>query len=230
MKVGRVIDQDFKIWKGKTSMVLLVLGCNMQCPFCSKGKFAKNALPCIDWEPSFDRVKRAIEGVVITGGEPLVQDHLSIFCKKMKLSGIAVRIETNGSKPELLNELFKRRVVDSIALDVKAPLNDYARVTKSNVNAMRIKESIGILKNRGIDYELRTTWSPDMTREQILETAKLCSGSPWILQGFEPGGCLDPAYDSKESTPYNILRETAIEAEGPTEVRIRSEKGEEKVR
>lgn len=228
MKIGKVIDQDFDAWKGKTSMVLLVMGCNMQCSYCWTRECVKNTMPKIDWKPSLDKVRHSIDGVVITGGEPLIQQHIGIFCKKMKLFNLKVRIETNGSKPDLLKQLLARKVVDSIAMDVKAPFNEYPRIARSG-DSMKVMESIKLLQKSGIDHELRTTWSPDLTEEQVLATAKQCTGSTWTLQAFVPGNCLNPEYNNRQPTPYDLLKSTASKAEGPSEIRIKSEKGEEKV-
>lgn len=227
MKIGEVVNQDFKSWKGKTSMVLSVLGCNMHCPFCNTPDLVKQQKPEKAWEKEFKRVKNTLNGVIITGGEPLTQNHISIFCKKLKLKGLKIRIETNGTKPDLLESLINKKIVDSVALDLKAPLEKYPEVTKSNVDTEKIKQSMNILRKSRIEYEIRTTWSPDLKQEDILETASQCPGTTWVLQQFIPGNCLNPEYNTKEKTPYELLKETAKKAEGPKEVRIKSEKGEE---
>ena len=230
MKVGKVIPQDFHIWENRASAVLMVFGCNMQCPYCHSPNFVRGRMSSIDWLPQIKRVVHSIDSVVITGGEPLIQNYLPVVCKKLKLEGLKVRIETNGSKPGVLESLIKRKVVDSVALDVKAPFNEYKSITRSQVDPERIKKSMELLKSSGIDYELRTTWSPDLIEEQILEVAKQCSNSTWVLQQFVPGNCLDENYNHKEQTPYEKIKEVASRAEGPSRVFIRTNKGVELVR
>ncbi|MCD4740506.1 anaerobic ribonucleoside-triphosphate reductase activating protein [archaeon] len=227
MNIGKIIDQDFKIWKGKTSFVINVQGCNMACPYCNNKDCVKNALSKKDWRPAFEQVKHSVNSVVITGGEPLIQQHLSIFCKKIKLAGMKVRLETNGSNPEVLSQLIQRKVVDSVALDIKAPFNDYPRIAKSG-DSMKVKKSMDLLQNSKVEHEFRTTWTPDLTEEQLLAIARQCKGI-WILQQFIPGNCLNPSYDTKPLTPYEQILNLAKKAEGPTEKRILSEKGEEVV-
>lgn len=230
MKVGKVVPQDFHVWENRASAVLMVLGCNMQCPYCYSSNLVRGEMNPIDWLPQIKRVVHSIDSVVITGGEPLIQSYLPVVCKKLKLEGLKVRIETNGSKPGVLESLIKRKVVDSVALDVKAPFTEYNSVTRSQVDPEEVKKSMELLKNSGVDYEFRTTWSPDLTEEQILEVAKQCSGSAWVLQQFVPGNCLDESYNHREQTPYEKLKEIASRAEGPSKIFIKTDRGVELVR
>jgi pyruvate formate lyase activating enzyme len=230
MKVGRVVGQDFKAWKGKTSCVFYVMGCNMKCPFCFSRDFVLERLPSKNWEKEFNKYRSAVDSVVLKGGELLVQKHLSIFCKKMKLAGKKVRMETNGSKPDVLKDLLDRKVLDSVSLDVKAPFRDYAKITASSVDATLVKKSVELLKKSGVEREFTTTWSPDLSEKQVLETARQCQGETWVLQQFVPGNCLNPSFNSKTKTSKELLEATALKADGPSEVRVRMGENEKKVK
>ncbi|MCD6414935.1 MAG: anaerobic ribonucleoside-triphosphate reductase activating protein [Candidatus Diapherotrites archaeon] len=230
MEVGKVVPQDFHIWEGHASFVIFTIGCNMQCPYCFVPDLVRHRVSKLDWFPKLRPVIHSIDSVVITGGEPLMQKYLPVVCKKLKLEGLKVRIETNGSKPDVLKSLIRMKVIDSVALDVKAPFGDYQALTNSQVSPENVKKSIGLLQESGIEHELRTTWSPNLTEEQIAEIAKQCSGSTWVLQEFKPGGCLDASYDSKEQTNYEKLKSLASRVTGPARVLIKTGKGEELIR
>jgi pyruvate formate lyase activating enzyme len=134
--------------------------------------------------------------VVISGGEPLAQKQLPTLLQKIKKMGFFVKIDTNGTYPYRLKELLNQRLVDYVAMDIKAPFNKmYQQITDADVDLESIKESVRILLASNIDYELRTTLVPTFhKKEQIRQIAESIRGARrYVLQGFEPEGAREPS-------------------------------------
>jgi pyruvate formate lyase activating enzyme len=200
-------------WPGKISAVLFVGGCNFRCQFCYNRDLVLNYknLPKIPEGEilEFLRSRRGLlDGVMITGGEPLqgrINDLIN-FIQKVKKLRFGVGIETNGSNPEGLQYLIKNKLIDFVAMDIKAPIgaktqnlklktqndkskfkNKYEELTGIKVDLKKIKKSIGIIKNSGIDYEFRTTIAPLLSEEDILEIAQELKGvKRYALQVLQP--------------------------------------------
>lgn len=145
----------------KTACLIFTQGCNFRCPFChnkdllchSKGEFQEEEI-----FNYLEKRKGLIDGVCITGGEPLLQPDIQNFISKIKDMGFLVKLDTNGSNPEKLQELLNLNLLDYVAMDIKNDFNDYLEtsgILKFNLD--NIKKSIEIIKNSGIDYEFRTT-------------------------------------------------------------------------
>lgn len=193
-------------WSGKISSVLFVPGCNFRCPFCYNRDLVLNPdkLPKISEKEVFADLKKRkkwIDAVVVTGGEPTLQSDLDKFLKKVKKLGFLTMIETNGSKPEVLKKLFKKKLLDRISMDIKGPLDfRYAEI-------VNIKKSIRLIFNSGIDFEFRTTVVPTIHNEKILlvmaKQLKRYAGFSWYLQSFQPKTCLDPKF--KKIKPFSKM-------------------------
>lgn len=186
-------------WTGKISTVLFVGGCNFRCPFCFNRDLVLNYknLPAISEREIFKFLKSRkglIDAVMITGGEVLINslDDLISFIKKVKKMGFKVGIETNGSNPEALEKLIKEKLIDYVAMDVKAPLSfKYEKLTGVKIDLEKIKKSIDLIKNSNIDYEFRTTVAPLLSKEDILEIAEqLKDAKKFVLQIFLPAETL----------------------------------------
>jgi pyruvate formate lyase activating enzyme len=192
-------------WPNKISTVLFVGGCNFRCPFCYNRDLVLNyfKLPKISERKILDFLKSRkglLDGVMITGGEPLAfidrsKKDLFDFIKKVKKMGFEVGIETNGSNPEVLEELINEKLIDYVAMDVKAPLkfNSFKEISKYEelagvkVDLEKIKRSIDLIKNSGLEYEFRTTVAPLLSEDDILEIAKELKGvKKYVLQVFQP--------------------------------------------
>ena len=137
-------------------------GCNFRCPFCHNSDLLKgeNNSNRIDEQVLFDYLdkrKGLIDGVCISGGEPLLQKDIELFIRKIKEKGYKVKLDTNGSKPKLLKNLLDNNLLDYVAMDVKNTFNKYDLTSGVSINLDDIKESINILKSSKIDYEFRTT-------------------------------------------------------------------------
>jgi pyruvate formate lyase activating enzyme len=134
-----------------------------------------------------EKRKGLIEGLVITGGEPLMQEDIVAFAEKVKKFGYSIKIDTNSSYPEKLKELIDKKLVDYIAMDVKAPKDKYNQLTGAKTDISKIEKSIEIIKADAPDYEFRTTFVPQLLKkDDIVEIAKWLDGAKrFYLQQFK---------------------------------------------
>lgn len=177
---------------GHVAATVFVGGCNFRCPFCHNGLLvlAPGNQPLIEEDEVLTYLKKRrgiLEGVCITGGEPTLQKDLIFFIKKLKAMDYLVKLDTNGYCPEVLEELLAERLLDYVAMDVKASMERYGIAAGvSNIECERILESIGLLKRCDIPYEFRTTVVKGLHRiEEFEEIGKILSGCrAYFLQGF----------------------------------------------
>lgn len=143
--------------------LIFTQGCNFRCPFCHNrdlvnGMNSKNQIDENEIFNYLDKRKGLIDGVCISGGEPLLQKDIVLFMKIIKDKGYKIKLDTNGSKPLVLKKLIEKNLVDYVAMDVKNSYPNYDKTSGlDNMNIDNIKQSIQILKNSNIDYEFRTT-------------------------------------------------------------------------
>jgi pyruvate formate lyase activating enzyme len=200
----------------KISAIVFLGNCNFKCHFCYNIDLVKDykKLPDIPEKEILDFLstrKGLLDGIAITGGEPTIHKELPEFIKKIKDLGFLVMLETNGTNPEMLKELIDNKLVDYIAMDIKAPLEKYDDIAGVKVNKKDIQDSIDIIRNSGIDYEFRTTVVPKHFNENdAVAIGKWLKGSKrYILQQFRPEKTLDEDYRKMESYPPEKLKELA---------------------
>lgn len=182
-------------YPGKPAAVIFTAGCNYRCFYCHNLAICGNP-PLIDEEEVFRYLGKRIpllEGVVITGGEPTLQEDLVHVMRRIRGLGLAVKLDTNGSRPEILEPLLTERLADYVAMDLKAPLPLYPKICGCSADG--IAESMSLLAASGIPYEFRTTVWPGMTEDMLYEMRNLLpAGSRWYLQKCrENGKCGDGA-------------------------------------
>ena len=192
---------------GHISSTVFLGGCNFRCPFCHNSDLVlrPEILPTfpLDYFLSFlDSRKGWLEGICISGGEPLLHDDLETLLILIKDRNFLVKLDINGSFPSRLEDLIQKRLVDHIAMDVKAPLKRYQEVTRATVNEEDIVRSTDIIKNSGLEYVFRTTLVPGLVgQEDIKEICKMLDGANiFQLQQFVPSNTLDSKYLHKK--PY----------------------------
>ena len=173
------VDISLVDWDGKISSVVFLPNCNLRCPFCQNAKLVLHPeeLPTISFEEITERLakmKKWIDGVVITGGEPTLHLDLPLFCRKLKDLGFKVKLDTNGTNSGVLQKLIEEELIDYVALDVKAPLNEqkYSEATgvKTEKLLKEIINSINLLQNGKVDYEFRTTVLPEFFDKDELKS------------------------------------------------------------
>lgn len=181
---------------GKTACIIFCYGCNFLCPFCHNALLVtEKAEEFIDEEEIFaflEKRQGILDGVCVTGGEPTLQKDLKAFLKRIKDMGFAVKLDTNGYKPELLREIIDEGLCDYVAMDVKNTPEKYPLTVGKDIDTDRIAESIAILKEGKIPCEFRTTVVKEFhTEEDIKEIARLLKGDiPLFLQQFKDSGNL----------------------------------------
>ncbi len=197
-----------KDFPGHMSATVFTGGCNFRCPFCHNADLVLNpeSIPTfpLDFFLSFlDARKDWLEAICVTGGEPLIHEDLEILLQVIKERGFLVKIDTNGSFPKRLKGLIKQKLVDFVAMDIKAPLEKYQEVTKSNVKTDDIRTSIDLIRSSGVPYVFRTTAVPGLLRvEDIEKIGELLKGSDYFqLQNFTPENTIDKSYLQK--TPFS---------------------------
>ena len=183
-------------------------GCNFRCPFCHNGELVLDPAgqPVISEEEVLSYLKKRqgiLQGVCVTGGEPTLQKDLKEFLRKIKEFGYPVKLDTNGYMPGVLWDLLQERLIDYVAMDIKASRENYAQAAGlKNMDISRIEESIAILKSSGIPYEFRTTVVKGIhTVEEFENIGRWIAGCPaYYLQSYEENeNCLYRMIQTAES-------------------------------
>ncbi|MBU0756852.1 MAG: anaerobic ribonucleoside-triphosphate reductase activating protein [Nanoarchaeota archaeon] len=182
---------DILNYEPYTTATLFLSRCNFSCPFCHNPDLIKNHkdIPTMPEEEVFkvlDERKQWYDGVCLTGGEPTLHAELPDFLKKLKERDLLVKLDTNGTNPEMLKIIIEEKLVDYLAMDIKAPFEKYDEVTKVKTDISKIKKSVELIKNSGLDYEFRTTVIPHFhSEEDLLKIAEQCKGAKrFVLQQF----------------------------------------------
>ena len=173
MIIGGIQKQSLIDFPGMISCVLFTQGCNFHCPYCHNPQLVKpeNDSPLEEaW--LWDFLKRRtgfIDGVVITGGEPTLQNDLLPFCGKIKAMGYSLKLDTNGSRPQVVRDLVEEGLVDYIALDIKTDLSSYSPTLCRDSQQLSIRETIDALLSSSLAYEFRTTCVKPFVDAAIIE-------------------------------------------------------------
>ena len=162
MKIGGFQEFSLIDYPGKMAAVVFTQGCNFRCPYCHNSELSLPELygPLISEEKVLSFLKKRVnrlESVVITGGEATLQKELIPFIQRVKLLGYSVKLDTNGSQPDVIADLIKYRIVDYIAMDVKASMKNYHTLAGRTVDFEQIKASVRLIANSEIKHEFRTT-------------------------------------------------------------------------
>ncbi len=190
-------------YPGHIAATVFTVGCNFRCPFCHNPELVVRGALGVEYgkakEKEFFELlkerKGKLEGVCITGGEPTIQADLAKFIRRVKELGYKVKLDTNGARPDVLRDLFQENLLDFVAMDIKSDPRNYGKLTSSEADLERIKLSVDLIRNSGVDYEFRTTVAPGLHKEKdFLEIAKWLEGSKkYVLQKYEDKGkILDP--------------------------------------
>ena len=206
MKIGSLQRFSLIDYPGKICAIVFTQGCNFRCPYCHNPELVnpKKFGESIAHDEIFSFLERRrgkLDAVSITGGEPTIQEDLVGFMRKIKDLGYLVKIDTNGSMPEILEELMDEKLLDLIAMDVKAPLDKYKKIVRALSDTLRIEESIHLIMNSGIDYEFRTTIVKSLLDEEdIKKIGILIEGAyRYVLQKFVPSKTLNPKFMNEET-------------------------------
>ena len=196
MEIKGFVDISLVDWDEKVSSTIFLANCNMRCPFCYNVPLVLNpeklrTIPFEEIAEYLERNREWIDGVVITGGEPTIHNDLPSLCERIKKLRFLVKIDTNGTNPTLIKELINGKLVDYVAMDIKAPLEQdkyYAAIGVNIPNLLnKILETISILQDSPIDYEFRTTVIPTIHKEKDIEEIcqKIKNCKKYVLQNFK---------------------------------------------
>jgi len=217
MKIGGFQKTSLLDYPDRISAIVWTSGCNFRCPFCYNKNLALGTAELFPQDEilSFlSKRKALLEGVVISGGEPLLHDDIIDFVKKIKNLQLLVKIDTNGAFPERLRELLEHQLVDYVAMDVKAPKKKYSELTGVDIDLSKIEASIDLLKTKAPAYEFKTTFIPGLlTKEDIIEIAQWLKGADtYFLQQFKINTpLLSPTLETIVPYPREYLFETLKE-------------------
>ena len=208
-------------YPGKVAATIFLGGCNFRCPFCQNGSLVLHpeTQPALSREEVLQFLKKRsgiLEGVCVTGGEPSLSPELPDLLRSIRETGLSIKLDTNGSRPDVLKKLLEAHLVDKIAMDIKAAPENYAVLCGlPHPDTEKILESAQLLMESNVDYEFRTTVVKELhTKEDFLSIKKWLSGAKaFYLQAYrESEDVLQPgfsSYSAEELTVFrDILRET----------------------
>jgi len=202
-------------YPGRVAATVFTVGCNFSCPFCHNPELVKVGsdrlqmyLPEEDFFEFLEQRQGLIEGICISGGEPTIHQDLPAFLEKIKSAGFLVKLDTNGTWPSVLKDLVSKKLVDYVAMDIKAPLERYHEIINAEVDLEKIHESVQLVRALP-DYEFRTTVIPDFhKKEDFLSIARWLDGAKrYYIQQFKPENALDPAFAKMRPYEDQILAE-----------------------
>jgi pyruvate formate lyase activating enzyme len=206
MKIGGLQKVSLIDYPGLISAIVFLQGCNFRCPYCHNPELVEQKLfrPAIDEKEVFEFLKLRkgkLDAVTISGGEPTIHKELIPFIKNIRKMGFAVKLDTNGSRPQIIRELLEQKLLDFIAMDVKAPLEKYKSVINVPVDQKLIKESIKAILKSKVAHEFRTTIVQVLLNQNdIMKIAEVIKGAhQYSLQKFVAVKTLDKQF-LKEKT------------------------------
>lgn len=217
MRIGGLVRTSFIDYPGRIAAVVFTRGCNMRCPYChnpglvccgvnDEGDLDESAVLDFLW-----RRRNQLDGVVISGGEPTLQPDLVSFIRTLKNWEYDVKLDTNGTRPQVLQQLIDEELVDFVAMDVKAPFHKYPSAAGVEVDTSRLRESIALLQSSRVEHEFRTTCvAPLVSDQDLLEVAgQLEASERFVLQRYQPTGALDEDFATQAAPLSESDLETA---------------------
>ena len=220
MQIAGFVKNSFVDYPGHIAAVVFVPGCNMDCWYChNRPLWNKDHL--LSESDVFDFLKNRrvfLDGVVISGGEPTLQKDLSLFISRVRDMNYLIKLDTNGLLPDVVESLLDS--ADYIAMDIKAPPGDIARVVSIDLDEAPIWQTADLLMRSGVDYEFRTTMMPTLSALDISRIAKRIKGAErYVLQQYRrPGGI---AIQPEPHSPETIKKAAEAAKAFVPDVRIR---------
>ena len=214
-------------YEDKVSVVLFSHACNFRCPFCHNGDSVLNAQTEINFDEILDYLKSRIglvDAVVFSGGEPTLEPDLEVKIKAVKSLGFLIKLDTNGTNPEIVESLLDQCLVDYVAMDIKNSPSLYAQTSGvKSVNLDNIKKSISIIMKKAPDYEFRTTlvkeFHEHMDYDSFFELIK--GAKRLFLQKFvDREGCIIKGLHDVDELEATKLRDYLL-SKGLSDVSLR---------
>lgn len=192
MKIGGLIKFTLIDYPGRVAAVVFTQGCNFRCRYCHNPELVyphllQEPMPQEEVMSFLRRRQGTLEGVVVTGGEPTLQPDLLDFLAAVKSLGYFIKLDTNGAKPDVLQAVIEKKLVDYIAMDLKAPLEKYALITGVSCDIATLQRSMQLIKDSGLAYEFRTTYDKEVLTDKDIDALKeLTKGQPYRVQECLP--------------------------------------------
>jgi pyruvate formate lyase activating enzyme len=221
MKIVGFIRTTLLDWDGMVACTVYLAGCDFRCPYCHNKSIVVSAEQAdeLDDAKIFDYIEENsdfLDGVVISGGEPTLNKELPDLIKKFRSMGMKIKLDTNGYHPDVVDDLVGAGYIDKVAMDIKAPLTDerYSSVAGKPIDASRLKKTVKILMESGIDYEFRTTVAPILVKPEDIDIIghDIDGAKCYCLQQFRPKICLDGRLEAIDPYPASVIREMAENA------------------
>lgn len=202
MKIGGLQKVSLIDYPGKICAIIFTIGCNFHCPYCHNPELVDETADELNEEDIFaflERRKGLLDAVTITGGEPTLHADLIDVITRIKAMGFLVKLDTNGTHPDIVKRVQDEALVDYIAMDIKSPLRNYASTVARPVDVEAIAESINLIKNGPVPYEFRTTVVKALlTPDDIRGIGEDIAGAKtYYLQKFVSTKTLNPAFIRK---------------------------------
>lgn len=225
MVLGGIQKLSLLDYPGKICCTVFTVGCNFACPYCHNSGLISfdSSNGTLSEDEFFSFLKSRVgklEAVTVTGGEPLLQKDLKGFLSKIKDLGFLIKLDTNGSSPDLLKDIIDSGLVDYVAMDVKSSKDNFSAVSGSNILFDNIVKSIDILIGGDVDYEFRTTVVKEFhTEKNISDIAQLIKGTKkYFIQNYRESDenlytGLTPFSDEELENLLLIAQKTIINAE-----------------
>jgi pyruvate formate lyase activating enzyme len=194
MRIAGLEKNSFVDYPGKMAAVIFTPGCNMDCYYCHNQQLLAPDETDVLHDPkdvlAFLQARHTLlDAVVITGGEPTLQKELESFITRVRDTGLLVKLDTNGSHPWILRSLLDKKLLDFVAMDIKAPLEKYNDITGTTTDVSAINQSIDLLMSGDVEYEFRTTFAPPLTTVDIVAIAsRIHHAASYIVQQYRPVG------------------------------------------
>lgn len=203
MKIAGLLKTATIDFPHRLAAVMFTPGCNYDCGFCHNRHLLSDVELLDEGETMRFFEKRAglLDGVVISGGEPTLQTDLVSFAERLKAFGYDVKLDTNGSNPNVVRALLESKLVDYVAVDYKAPLARYREICGANADG--VMETVELLRQSDVEWELRTTMIPQLSEEELKEMAAAVPALPlYALQLYRPVG----VEKLRVYTPQDVVR------------------------
>lgn len=213
MKVGGFQKISTVDYPGYLASTIFLSGCNLKCKYChnpslAHGETGSENISMEEILSFLEKRKGFIDAVCVSGGEPTIHEDLEDLIRSIKDMGYNVKLDTNGTNPYVVKNLVDKKLVDYVAVDIKATIDKYEEVAGCFVNIDKIKETIRFLINSSVDYEFRTTLLPDLSHRDIKEIAGYVEGSSkYVIQQFRNKITLNEDYSNKIPYKPEIIME-----------------------
>ena len=228
MRIGGLQKTSLIDFPKRIAAIVFTHGCNFRCPYCHNPELVLSKHESLDENYIFDFLKTRrgkLNGIVVTGGEPCLQKDLISFLQEIKNFGFEIKLDTNGSEFNMLKKAVDEKLVDYIAMDIKAPLEKYEKVAGTNVNIQNIEKSINLIMTSGIEYEFRTTVTRELLSEDdFFDIGEMIKGAErYYLQKFLLSKVLDENFKTASSFDEEEFSECVkiLKSFGIREVKVR---------